>query len=96
MKYLVIDKELELKYVPNNGAWTYHIEIPDTKHILGRWGFLKASGTIDGYKIEDKNLFTISGQNKLISINEKIRKAINKKGGDMVTVTLYLSRGEKV
>jgi Domain of unknown function (DUF1905) len=91
MEYLVKDEKLELKHVSNKGAWTYHIEIPNTKHIVGKWGFLKASGTIDNYKLEDKNLFTIKGQNKLISINEKIRKAINKKGGDIVTVTLYLS-----
>lgn len=91
MEYLVKDGKLELKYVPNKGAWTYHIEIPNTKHIVGKWGFLKASGTIDDYKLEDKNLFTITGQNKLISVNEKIRKAINKTGGDIVTVTLYLS-----
>ncbi len=91
MEYLVKDKKLELKYAPNKGAWTYHIEIPNTKHIVGKWGFLKASGTIDNYKLEDKNLFTITGQDKLISVNEKIRKAINKTGGDIVTVTLYLS-----
>lgn len=91
MEYLVKDEKLELKYEPGKGAWTYHIEIPNTKHIVGKWGFLKASGTIDDYKLEDKNLFTITGQNKLISVNEKIRKEINKTGGDIVTVTLYLS-----
>ncbi len=90
MEYLVKDKKLELKYVPNKGAWTYHIEIPNTKHIVGKWGFLKASGTIDDYKLENKNLFTIKGKDKLISINEKIRNTINKTGGDFVTVTLYL------
>ena len=36
------------------------------------------------------NLFTITGQDKLISVNEKIRKAINKIGGDTVKVTLQL------
>ena len=91
MKYIAQNAELELKYVPNKGAWTYHIEIPDSKDIVGRWGYLKASGTIDNYKIEDKNLFTIKGRNKLMSVNDKIRKAINKTGGDMVTVTLYIS-----
>ena len=91
MEYLVENKELELKYVPNKGAWTYHIEIPNSKHIVGKWGFLKASGTIDDYKVEEKNLFTITGRNKLMSVNEKIRKAINKTGGDLVKVTLYLS-----
>lgn len=90
MNYLVKDEQLELKYEPGKGAWTYHVQIPNTKHIVGKWGSLKASGTIDNYPIEKINLFTISGQDKLISINEKIRKAINKTGGDKVKITLYL------
>ena len=90
MDYLVKDQKLELKYEPGKGAWTYHIQIPNTKHLVCRWGFSKVSGFIDNYKLEAKNLFTISGQDKLISINEKIRKAINKKGGETVLVTLYL------
>lgn len=91
MNYLVKDEKLELKYVPNKGAWTYHIQIPNTKDIVGRWGYMKVSGLIDGYKIENKNLFTITGQDKLIAVNQEIRKAINKTGGDILTVTLYLT-----
>ena len=90
MDYLVKDQKLELKYEPNKGAWTYHIQIPNTKHIIGKWGSLKVSGFIDDYKIESINLFTISGQDKLISVNHKIRKEIKKSGGDTVNVTLYL------
>lgn len=90
MKYLVKDEKLELKYEPGKGAWTYHLEIPNTKHIIGKWGFLKVSGTIDNYNIESINLFSIKGKDKLISINSKIRNAINKSGGDIVTVTLHL------
>lgn len=90
MDYLVKDQKLELKYEPNKGAWTYHIQIPNTKHIIGKWGSLKVSGFIDDYKIESINLFTITGQDKLISVNEKIRKAIKKSGGETVNVTLYL------
>ena len=74
MNLLVKDKQLELKYEPGKGAWTYHVQIPNTKHIVGKWGSLKAAGTIDNYPLEKINLFTISGQDKLISINEKIRK----------------------
>ena len=90
MEYLVKDKQLELKYEPGKGHWTYHIQIPNTKHIVGKWGTLKVSGTIDNYTIGNINLFTITGQDKLISINNKIRTAINKSGGDTVTVTLFL------
>jgi hypothetical protein len=97
MDYLVKNEKLELKYEPGKGAWTYHIQIPDTKDIVGKWGSLKVSGTIDDYKIERINLFTITGQDKLISINEKIRKAIKKTAGDFVHVTVYLlTTGEKV
>ena len=90
MEYLVKDEKLELKYQLGKGAWTYHIQIPNTKHIVGKWGSMKVSGTIDNYKIESINLAKIGDQDKLISINDKIRKAINKSGGDTVTVTLYL------
>ena len=90
MEYLVKDKNLELKYESGKGAWTYHIQIPNTKHIVGKWGSMKVAGTIDNYKIESINLAKIGDQDKLISINGKIRKAINKSGGDTVRVTLYL------
>ncbi|MES2648752.1 MAG: DUF1905 domain-containing protein [Bacteroidota bacterium] len=90
MEYLVKDRKLKLKYEHGKGAWTYHLQIPNTKHISGKWGSLKVYGTIDDYKIEGINLFTITGQDKLISINNKIRKAINKSGGDIVTVTLQI------
>lgn len=97
MDYLIKDKKLELKYQPGKGAWTYHIQIPNTKHIIGKWGSLKVSGFIDDYKIESINLFTLTGQDKLISVNDKIRKAINKAGGDTVKVTLYLlTKGEQI
>lgn len=90
MIYLVKNKKLELKYVPGKGAWTYHLEIPGTKDIKGKWGEIKVSGTIDGYEIEKRNLAPVTGGDKIISVNNTIRKAINKKGGEIVSVTLYL------
>src|SRR5690606_22289122 len=90
MEYLVKDEILELKYEQGKGAWTYHIQIPNTKHIVGKWGSMKVAGTIDNYQIESINLAKLGDEDKLISINARIRKAINKSGGDTVTVTLYL------
>lgn len=90
MEYLVKDEILELIYEHGKGAWTYHIQIPNTKHIVGKWGSMKVAGTIDNYKIESINLAKLGDEDKLISINDKIRKAINKRGGDKVSVTLYL------
>mgnify|MGYP003660717601 FL=1 len=78
MEYLVKDEKLELKYEPGKGAWTYHIQIPNTRHIVGKWGSMKVSGTIDNYTIESINLAKLGDEDKLISINANIRKAINK------------------
>jgi hypothetical protein len=89
MDYLIKDQLLEIKHVPGKGAWTYHLQIPNTKHLVGKWGSLKVAGFVDHYQIEQINLFSIKGQDKLISINDKIRKSIKKSGGDLVNVTLY-------
>ena len=90
MKYLVKDEELELKYEAGKGAWTYHIQVPNTKHIVGKWGSLKVSGTIDDFEVKNIYLAPRKDEDKIISINKEIRDAIGKSGGDIVTVTLYL------
>lgn len=97
MEYIIKDEKLELKYQSGKGAWTYHLRIPNSKNIEGKWGEIKVSGFIDNFKIETRNLAPIKGEDKMLSINGEIRKAINKKGGDIVTVTLYLlSDKEKI
>lgn len=53
------NKELELKYVSGKGAWTYHIEVPDTKQISGPWGSIKVRGTVDGYDFGVMNLMPL-------------------------------------
>lgn len=90
MELLLENVQLELKYKPNFGAWTYHLRIPNTKDLDSRWGFLKVTGTIDGYEIKNINLAPRKNEDKIISVNKKIRDAIGKTGGDIVTVTLYL------
>lgn len=89
MKELLKNKKLILQHVPGKGAWTYHLVIPDTKEIRGKWGYMKVSGTIDGYEFKELNLAPVTGEDKRISVNGEIRKAIGKGGGDEVTVTMY-------
>ena len=89
MKELIKNKKLILQHVPGKGAWTYHLVIPGTKDIKGKWGFMKVSGTIDGYEFKDLNLAPVTGKDKRISVNGEIRKAIGKDGGDEVVVTMY-------
>jgi hypothetical protein len=97
MDYIIKDEKLELIYEHGKGAWTYHLRIPNSKHIDGKWGDIKVSGLIDAYKIEARNLAPVKGEDKMLSVNSEIRKAINKKGGDIVTVSLYLlSKKEEI
>ncbi len=90
MLKILDNQKLILQYRPNFGAWTFHLRLPGTKDIDGRWGYMKVSGTIDGYEIKGLNLAPRKNEDKLISINKRIRDAIGKKDGDEVMVTLYL------
>lgn len=87
---IIDNQELKLEYKKGFGAWTYHLRITGTANIEGKWGFLKVSGTIDGYEIKSINLAPRKNEDKIISINKKIRDAIGKSGGDTVNVTLFL------
>ena len=69
MELLLENVQLELKYKPNFGAWTYHLRIPNTKDLDSRWGFLKVSGTIDGYEIKNINLAPRKNEDKIISVS---------------------------
>lgn len=97
MDYIIKEEKLELKYEYGKGAWTYHLRIPNSKNIQGKWGDIRVSGLIDNYIIENRNLAPTKGEDMMLSINSEIRKAINKQGGDIVTVSLYLlSKNEKI
>jgi hypothetical protein len=95
MEYIIKDTKLLLNYSPGKGSWTYFLKIPNTKDIKGKWGDIKVSGSIDNYLLECKNLAPLKGEDKILSVNETIRKAIQKTGGDFVTVTLYLLSGKE-
>ena len=90
MNFIVENEKLEIQYVPGNGAWTYHLLIPNTKNIKGKWGDLKVSGKIDNYEIKNKNLAPLKDSDKKMSLNSEIRNFLGKSGGEFVIVTLYL------
>lgn len=96
MNYIVKNEKLVIQHIPGNGAWTYQLIIPNTKDIKGKWGDLKVSGTIDDYVIKHKNLGPMKNSNKKMALNSDIRKAINKSGGDFVTVTLFLEKQNNI
>ena len=90
MNFIVENEKIEIQYIPGNGAWTYHLIIPNTKNIKGKWGDLKVSGNIDNFEIKSKNLAPLKNSDKKMSLNSEIRNFIGKSGGEFVNVTLYL------
>ena len=82
----------EFEYYKTKG--THHLMkkhiIPETMGGLSGGPVVDGDGKLVGIVSTGEFSFLNCGvQDKLISINDKIRKAINKSGGDMVTVTLY-------
>ena len=90
MNFIVENEQLEIKYTPGNGAWTYQLIIPNTKNIKGKWGDLKVSGKIDNFEIKNKNLGPMKNSDKKMALNSEIRNSIGKGAGDFVNVTLFL------
>ncbi len=90
MNFIIENEKIEIQHIPGNGAWTYHLIIPNTKNIKGKWGDLKVSGKIDNYEIKNKNLAPLKHSDKKMSLNSEIRNFIGKSGGETVNVTLYL------
>ena len=87
---IIDNQKLELHYKKGFGTWTYHLRLPGTADIKGRWGHLKVSGTTDDFEENNIYLAPRKDEDKIISINKEIRDAIGKGGGEIVTVTLYL------
>ena len=70
MIQLVKQKQLELIYKKDFGSWTYHLRIPNTAHIKGKWGTMKVFGLLDQLFVKDLNLAPRKNEDKIISINK--------------------------
>lgn len=90
MKLLLDKEKLILRYKQGFGAWTYHLVIPRSESISGTWGTMKVFGKIDHHIIRNLNLAPRKNENKIISINQEIRKSIKKNQGEEVICSLYL------
>lgn len=60
-EYIANEQQFVTDYLPGKGAWTYHLKLPETKDLKGKWGDIKVMGTIDGFDIGCKNLMPKKG-----------------------------------
>ena len=70
----------------NKGGWTYVIW-PNSVAFFKTRGLVKVRGTIDGYPFRSAFMAMGDGTHKL-PVKAEILKAINKKEGDKISVSL--------
>ena len=85
----LVNKKYKLEKFPGKGGWTYAAipEIPADKKA--HFGWVKVKGTINGYAISSYHLMPMGNGKLFLPVKAAIRKAIGKKAGDEVTVTLF-------
>lgn len=85
---LVNQKYLLEKY-PGKGGWTY-AAIPEIARDEHAWfGWVKVSGSIDGYEIKSYNLMPMGSSMMFLPVKAEIRNKIGKNEGDWVHIILY-------
>jgi hypothetical protein len=77
-------------YEPNRGAWTYRIDVPDTRQLRAPGGSIKVTGTLDDIPFDKMNLMPLKNEDAMMSVNKQLREKLGKSGGNTVRVTMIL------
>ncbi|NHE59244.1 YdeI/OmpD-associated family protein [Cyclobacterium plantarum] len=89
MEEPLVNQQYLLQQFPNKGGWTYAEipEIPQDKHA--HFGWVKVKGSIDGFEIKNYRLQAMGNGRLFLPVKASIRKKIQKKAGDFVTIILF-------
>jgi len=85
----LVNKKYKLEKFPGKGGWTF-ARIPEVLQDKNKpFGWVKVSGTIDGFEIRKHSLMPMGNGMLFLAVRAEIRKKIKKKEGDMIHVILY-------
>jgi len=89
MENILVDKVCLLEKFEGKGGWTY-AQIPEIKPSTNNpFGWVKVSGSIDGFPISNFHLMPMGNGALFLSVKAEIRKSIKKKAGDFVHIILH-------
>lgn len=88
-KQALINKIYLLEKFPGKAGWTYALipEIPKEKRFP--FGWMKVSGSIDGYSFENLKLMPFGNGQLFLPVKAEIRKTIKKEAGNRVLIILF-------
>jgi hypothetical protein len=85
----LVDKEYLLEKFQGKGGWTF-ARIPEILQNKNTpFGWVRVRGTVDNFEIRNYNLQPMGNGTLFLPVKTNIRKAINKKEGDHVHITLF-------
>lgn len=85
----LINKKYKLEKYYGKGGWTYAL-IPEVrKNKDNPFGWVRVSGSIDGYELSKVTLMPNGKGALFLPVKAEIRKAIGKEEGDKVHIILY-------
>lgn len=91
---LLVDKDLKIEKQMHKGGWHYVIIPGIPLEYRGHQGLIRVKGSIDNYKIQQFNLLPVKTGEMMLVLNATVRKAINKKSGDLVRVKLSVDKSK--
>ena len=88
----IVDKSFTIQKEDRAGGWHY-VVIPGirTKQSANA-GLIRVKGSVDTYELRQFNLLPMKNGDMLLPLKAPLRKAISKKLGDKVHVTLFLDK----
>jgi hypothetical protein len=89
MATALVNKKYKLQKYPGKGGWVYAVIKEITPDKRAKFGWVKVSGTVDGFELKRYKLMPMKTGSMFFPIRAEIRKAIGKKEGDMVHIILY-------